>query len=89
MAVMRTLRGESAGLLWSRGVDFRPQSLLSITYAFPQLRGLHRLPPSRARVHVSLAAPFLGPLLSLPGSDYPWPFKKGTWFLFNLCKWGM
>lgn len=33
---------------------------------------------SGARVHVSLAAPFPGPLLSLHGSDYPWPFLKGT-----------
>lgn len=29
-------------------------------------------------MHVSLAAPFPGPLLSLHGSDYPWPFLKGT-----------
>lgn len=29
-------------------------------------------------MHVSLAAPFPGPLLSLHVSDYPWPFLKGT-----------
>lgn len=33
---------------------------------------------SGARVHVSLAAPCPGPLPSLQGSDYPWPFPKGT-----------
>ncbi|XP_052612405.1 beta-enolase isoform X3 [Peromyscus californicus insignis] len=45
---MRTLRSESARLLWRRGVNFRPQSLLSITDSFPQLCGLHRLPPIMA-----------------------------------------
>lgn len=29
-------------------------------------------------MHVSLAAPCPGPLPSLQGSDYPWPFPKGT-----------
>lgn len=89
MSVMRTLRGESA-LLGRRSADFRPQSLLSIADSFPQLCGLRCLPPSEWSTCTLLALwpLFWAPSSACRGSDYPWPFLKGTGSS-NLCKRGM
>lgn len=90
MAVLRTLGGESAGLLWTRGVDFRPQSWLSITDAFPQLCGLHRLPPSEwSTCTRQSCSPLSRPPPQPAGLKLPLAFLKGHWFLFNLYKSGM
>lgn len=75
MAVMRTQEVKALAF-FGRGVSTLDQRACSaLLMPSPNCVACSAcLRVSGARVHGSLAGPFLGPLLSLQGSDYPWPF---------------